>query len=164
MWEALGEVVAGALDSMHPVDHVTKRYYSPQCRVFSEEKYGEDRYGMNPGLCRACDALAPRIPKLEDECRKFGDADFHDKTDSSDWIPEEEDIEIDLRPQAPMVVEDHDAREVDAERYNEVQAESLDIPREVTSTKLDTPTESVKNPLIHFVNFYNFMTFDLSLS
>ena len=148
VWEDLNGILAGALDSMHAVDHVTKRYYSPQCNVFSQEKYGEDRYDMTPGLCRTCNALAPRIPecsKLEDEPRTFGDVDFLDKSESSDWIPEEEDIEIDLRPKVPMDVEEHDAQEMNAGCDEvEVKEEALDTSLEVkSSAEPDTPRDSV---------------------
>ena len=153
VWEDLNDTMGGALDLMHVIDHVKKRYYSPQCSVFSEEKYGEDRFDMTPGLCRACKALAPRIsecykPLLEDEPHKWDDVNFHDSSDSSDWIPEEEDIEIDLRPKVQMDVdvEVHEVQEVNARCDDyELQEEALGTPREVgSSTKLDTPTDLVR--------------------
>ena len=146
VWRDLKGVMASVLDTMHAVDHVTMRYYSPQCKVFSDEKYCEGRYGMNPGLCKACDVLAPQAPiKLEDEPNQIADVDFRDKSESSDWIPEEEDIEIDLRPKVPMDVEEYDMREMSAQcDDNEAPAESLDIPSEVpTLTKVDKPPDSV---------------------
>lgn len=161
VWEDLNDTMGGALDLMHVIDHVKKRYYSPQCSVFSEEKYGEDRFDMTPGLCRACKALAPRIsecykPLLEDEPHKWDDVNFHDSSDSSDWIPEEEDIEIDLRPKVQMDVdvEVHEVQEVNAgcDDY-ELQEEALGTPREVgSSTKLDTPTDLVGKTIAAALN------------
>ena len=101
---------------------------------------------MNPGLCKACNVLAPRKPfKLEDDPHKIAAIDFHDKSESSDWIPEEEDIGIDLRPKVPMDVEEYDMQEMNAQcDDNEAPAESLDIPSKVpTLTKVDKPPDSV---------------------
>ena len=147
VWDDLDDIMAGALESMHIIDHVTKRYYSPQCKVFSEEKYGEDRLDMTPGLCRACNALAPRISEFsksvqEDEPPKLEDDDFQENSDSSNWIPEQEDIEIDLRPKVPMDVEEHDFPDVNVgcDDKDEVKG----APKEAkSSTKLDIPTDSV---------------------
>ena len=81
VWQDLGDIVVGALESMHLVNHVTKRYYSPHCSVFSKDKYGKDRLTMTPGLCKACDALAPR----RSQCSKT----LPIKEDNSDSIKED---------------------------------------------------------------------------
>ena len=155
VWRDLGDIYAGALESMHLVNHVTKRYYSPHCRIFSKDKYGEDRFTMTPGLCKACDALAPRRspcsktkvisdPIKEDIGDQIGnDVDCHDYSDSHNWITKEENIETDLQPVVSM---DEDEFGADA-WFNDdtVHEKPLDTAGQVGGSKaLDTSGTSVR--------------------
>ena len=112
VWQDLGNVVSGALESMHLIDHVTKRYYSPYCHIFTRIKYGEDRLNMTPGLCKACDALAPRTsPFYQNSYRPIKESPRSPiKEDGDDdWqnhITKEENIESDLQTEVPMKEEE----------------------------------------------------------
>ena len=148
VWQDLGDIMAGALDTMHLVNHVTKRYYSPQCRIFSSEKYGKDRYAMTPGLCKACEAIAPRRSqysktlsnKIKISNKISKDVDCHDDSDSHNWITKEEIIETDLQPEVFM---DEDEFGVEAAHawFNDdnLQEKPLDTAGKVEGSRaLDT--------------------------
>ena len=129
-----------------------------QCK----DKYGKDKFTMTPGLCKACDALAPRrsqclktLPIKEDNSDSVkedisdqigNDVDCPDDSDSHNWITKEEKIETDL--QVVMFMEE-DEFGVDADNtwFNDdiVQQLPLDTSGQVEgSMALNTTGTSVR--------------------
>ena len=139
VWQDLGNIVTGALESMHLIDHVAKRYYSPYCHIFTRIKYGEDRLNMTPGLCKACDALPPKTSPFYQNSSPIKE-DGEDNLQNH--ITKEENIESDLQVQVPMeedfgVGTDNDVKTEQEKPFNTPH------PEEGTKT-LDTTGDLVR--------------------